>query len=95
MPEPKIAVVDDPPARRYQILVDDAPAGFAAYQLLGDQIVFTHTEIDSAYEGQGLGARLAAAALDDIRSRGLRVVAQCPFIAGYIRRHPDYQELLA
>ena len=51
-------------------------------------------EIDDAYEGQGLGSRLARAALDDARGRGLRVRPLCPFIRGWIKRHEDYQDLV-
>ena len=51
--------------------------------------------MDPAYEGQGLGSRLAAYALDDVKSRGLKAVPQCRFIAGYIARHEkEYGELV-
>ncbi|WP_332823689.1 GNAT family N-acetyltransferase, partial [Ramlibacter sp.] len=53
----------------------------------GDAVCFTHTEVDTAYEGQGLGSRLAAFALDDVKSRGMRAVPQCRFIAAYIARN--------
>ena len=53
-----------------------------------------HTEVSPSLEGQGLGARLVAGALDDIRARGLRVVPICPFVRTYIRRHPDYADLV-
>jgi hypothetical protein len=54
-----------------------------------------HTEVQSRFEGQGLGARLARFVLDDARERGLRVVPRCPFIAAYIKRHPEYADLVA
>jgi predicted GNAT family acetyltransferase len=54
-----------------------------------------HTEIEPAFDGRGLGGQLARAALDDVRRRGVRAVARCPFIAGYIERHPEYQDLVA
>ena len=53
-----------------------------------------HTEVLPSFEGKGLGARLVAGALDDIRARGLRVVPFCPFVRAYIRRHPDYADLV-
>lgn len=74
--------------------VDDRLAGFAQYRRHGGRLVFIHTEIDDAFEGQGLGSKLARAALDDARAHGLRVVPQCPFIAEWIRRHPDYADLV-
>src|SRR5262245_34702690 len=79
---------------RYEITLDGALAGYALYSRHGDTITFTHTEIDPNAEGHGLGSRLAKAALDDVRARRLRVVAECPFIAGFIERHPDYSDLL-
>lgn len=80
---------------RYEAHVDGTLAGFADYVLDGDRIVFTHTEVDDAFEGQGVGSALARTALDDVRARGThRVVPQCPFIAGWIDKHPDYADLV-
>ena len=80
---------------RYEALIDGSVAGFAAYQLTDDLIVFTHTEVDQAFEGQGVGSALARFALDDVRREGSRkVLAVCPFIKEWIRRHPDYFDLL-
>jgi uncharacterized protein len=76
------------------IEVDGEPAGFAQYRDRGSSISFVHTEIDDRYEGQGLGGRLISAALDDVRSRGLAVLPFCPFVRGYIERHPDYVDLV-
>jgi uncharacterized protein len=87
-------VVDNPGARRFEAYVDGALAGFAEYQPHPDRIVFTHTEVDPAFEGKGVGSRLAAGALDAVRARGLRVVPLCPFIAGYLSRHPEYADLV-
>ncbi|MCU1461515.1 MAG: hypothetical protein JWO37_1590 [Acidimicrobiales bacterium] len=88
------AVVDNPEQHRYEARVDGQLAGFAEYRRRADRIVFTHTEVDDAFEGQGIGGRLASFALDDARARGLVVVAQCPFVRNYIRRHPEYEDLL-
>ena len=79
---------------RWEIRLGGDLVGFAAYQRTPDEIVFTHTEIDDAYEGQGLGSRLARGALDDARARGLKVRPLCPFIRGWIKRHPDYADLV-
>ena len=54
-----------------------------------DRITFTHAEVDDAYEGQGLGSTLASYVLDAARDRKLEVFPACPFIAEYIKRHPD------
>ncbi|MEU4833229.1 GNAT family N-acetyltransferase [Streptosporangium sp. NPDC023615] len=92
---PAVAVSDDPGASRFEITLDGVAAGFAAYRLRAGRIVFTHTEILPAFEGRGLGGRLASAALDASRDSGRPVVPLCPFIAGYIRRHPAYRDLVA
>jgi predicted GNAT family acetyltransferase len=83
-------------AHRYEARVGEEIGGFAVYALRDGVIDFQHTEVDDALEGQGVGSSLARAALDDVRRRGdLTVVASCPFIAEWIDRHPDYQDLLA
>jgi predicted GNAT family acetyltransferase len=88
-------VSDNAEGSRYEIHVDGRLAGFAEYKGGPGQIVFTHTEVDDAYEGQGVGSELARGALDDARAKGLAVVPLCPFIKGWIARHPDYEDLVA
>jgi predicted GNAT family acetyltransferase len=81
---------------RYEAYVDGRLAGFAAYRLDDQQIVFTHTEVDDSLEGQGVGSSLARGALDDVRADGTRrVVAQCEFIRDWIEKHPDYEDLVS
>ena len=85
----------DPDQHRYEATVDGAVAGFAAYQLTDELVVFTHTEVDPAYEGQGVGSALARFALDDVRREGRRkVLPLCPFIKEWIGRHRDYLDLV-
>lgn len=90
----EITVSDNEKLSRYEIFVDGERAGFAQYQRRGDQIIFTHTEIDPVFEGRGVGSRLAMFGLDDARSRHLHVVPSCPFIAAHIKSHPEYADLL-
>lgn len=92
----QLTIQDNPDLRRYEAL-DEAGvvAGFAEYRRRGDLVVFTHTEVDDAFEGQGVGSTLVRAALDDVREAGLRVRPLCPFFKDYIDRHPEYQDLLA
>jgi uncharacterized protein len=79
---------------RYEAWVGDELAGFAAYSLDEDHIVFTHTEVDDRFEGQGVGSALARGALDEVREHETRrVVARCPFIRRWIDLHPDYRDL--
>lgn len=88
-------VRDNPQAGRYELFVDEERVGFAEYSVRGDVAVFPHTVIDSQRRGGGLGALLVGGALDDVRARGLRVEAQCWYVAQFIDEHPEYQELLA
>ncbi|WP_159945482.1 MULTISPECIES: GNAT family N-acetyltransferase [unclassified Nocardiopsis] len=87
-------VVDVPDRRRYEIRIGEEPAGFAAYVRTDDLVTFTHTEIDPAHEGRGLGGALVRGALDDVRSRGRSVLPLCPFVRNWIERHPDYADLV-
>lgn len=90
-----ILVADNPAKRRYEALVDGVVAGYVFYQQREGELVLIHTEVADEFEGQGVGSRLAAGTLDDIRARGLGITPLCPFIAGYIERHPDYGDLVA
>jgi uncharacterized protein len=90
-----IEVRDDPDGNRFEIVVDGTLAGVAVYSLRDSSYMFTHTEVDPAFEGQGLGSKLAAGALDAVRERGGTVVPRCPFIKSWIDRHPDYRDLIA
>jgi predicted GNAT family acetyltransferase len=89
-----IAVRDNPGGSRYELVLDEQVVGEIAYRLTPDHMVLIHTEVLPSFENKGLGARLVAGALDDIRARGLRVVPFCPFVRSYIRRHPDYADLV-
>ncbi len=83
-------------ANRIEIVADDGNvAGFVLYLKDGEVYDLVHTEVGDAYEGQGMGGKLARGALDAVRAAGGRVVATCPFIKGWIDKHEDYQDLLA
>lgn len=87
-------MVDASERSRFELTVDGQLAGLIAYQLRGERIFLTHTEIDDAHEGSGLGSRLVRATLDEIRSRGLRVLPFCPFVNSFILRHREYADLV-
>jgi hypothetical protein len=89
-----VEVRENAEEKRYEAWVGDQLAGSAYYDSADDLVVFTHTEVDDAFEGQGVGSALAKHALDDARARRLRVIPRCPFIKSWIDRHPDYQDLL-
>ena len=89
-----VTVQDNPEASRYEARDDSGVvAGFAEYERHDDRIVFTHTEVDDAFEGRGVGGALVRGALDDVRTTALRVVATCPFVKAWIGKHPDYADL--
>lgn len=78
---------------RYETTVDGKSA-FAAYNRNGDTITFTHTEVPPELEGRGIAGAIVKHALDEARSQKLGVVAACAYVAQYVRRHPEYQDLL-
>jgi predicted GNAT family acetyltransferase len=86
-------VIDNPTEHRYELTVDGHLAG-AYYKLSDGVITFVHTEVPKELGGRGIGSQLVKGALDDVRARTLKVVAQCPFVAGYIGKHADYADLL-
>jgi uncharacterized protein len=88
-------VHDNPGRLRYELLVDGEVAGEILYGRKGGTVSLIHTEVSATVEGRGLGGTLVAGALDDIRARGLHVVPICPFVRAYIRRHPDYADLVS
>lgn len=88
-------VTDNPAESRYEIRVDGELAGFAHYRSTSEAVVFDHTEVDDDREGEGLGGRLARGALNDVRAKGRRVIAECPFIKDWIAKHDDYADLVA
>jgi predicted GNAT family acetyltransferase len=92
--QPEILVRDAQDRSRFEITVDGTLAGFAEYRSRPGSIVFTHTQVDDAYQGQGLAGRLIRAALDRARRAKQEVTPLCPYVAAFIRRHPDYVELV-
>lgn len=89
-----VEVRDNPEKQQFEAYVDGRLAGFSAYDLTDGGIMIMHTEVDDAFEGQGVGSALVRQELDLIRARDQRkVTVLCPFVNAWIRRHPDYQEL--
>jgi uncharacterized protein len=84
---------DNVAAKRFE-LETEAGLAVANYRLDGDTIMFTHTETPARLQGRGIASRLVRGALEAARARGLRVVPLCSFVADYIRRHPEFQDLV-
>lgn len=87
-------VTDDVAQHRYVITVDGDVAGYIDYHDHGNRRTLIHTEVDGAYEGRGLGSALVRGALEDLRTRGLDLVPECPFVRSYLARHREYVELV-
>jgi predicted GNAT family acetyltransferase len=87
-------VADNPERSRFEIFDGDELAGFAEYHRHRDEIAFIHTEIDPRFGGRGLGGVLARAALDTAREQKLAVLPFCPYIRGWITKHPEYADLV-
>jgi uncharacterized protein len=93
--EAQVEIVDNPERGRFELLEEGRLIGMAAYAVVpasdseAERIVFYHTEVRPEYEGQGLAGRLAAHALDAAVAAGRTVVALCPYIRAYLRRHPE------
>jgi uncharacterized protein len=90
----ELEVRDNSEELRYEALADGKLVGGIRYRKEPGVVVLVHTEVAPSAEGQHIGSSLVEAALDDIRARGLRVVPFCPFVAAYIRRHPQYADLV-
>jgi len=87
--------IDAPDRHRYELRAGDELVGIIDYRLHGDVIRLIHTEVPERFGGQGHAATLARSALDDARSRGLTVRPDCPYVASYIEKHPEYADLVA
>ena len=86
-------VRDNPELHRFEADLGDSVA-VAVYTLMPGKIMFTHTEVPPAHEGQGIGTALIRAGLASARERGLKVIPTCPFFASYMRKHAEEQDLL-
>lgn len=91
----EVTVTNHPEASRYEARAGEELAGFVGYELTDGLITFTHTRVQPAYEGRGIGGAIVRAALDDVAADGTReVVPLCPFVQRWIDRHPDYRRLV-
>jgi hypothetical protein len=89
-----IIVTNNEEAQRFEATVDGLRS-ILTYRRLPDRIVFTHTEVPQPLEGNGIAAKLTAAALDFARASHLRVVPLCPYVSSFIGKHREYQDLVS
>ncbi|HEX2059482.1 MAG TPA: GNAT family N-acetyltransferase [Thermoanaerobaculia bacterium] len=88
-------ITNNEQASQFETTVDGITA-YAAYELEDPgRIVFTHTVVPEQLSGRGIANQIVKHALEHARSRGLTVVPQCSFVASYVKRHPEYEDLLA
>ncbi len=87
-------VTDHPERHRFELLADGHIA-FAAYRREGDVLTLTHTIVPQALAGQGIGTKLIAAVLKQVRARGLQIVPECSFVSAYLQKHPEEADLVA
>jgi predicted GNAT family acetyltransferase len=90
MSEQNLSIINNPAEKRFEVTVEGHLA-MVQYIETTHNITFTHTEVPRALEGQGIGGRLAKTALDYALEKNLKILPTCPFVAAYIRRHPEYQ----
>ncbi len=94
MTDMDIAMRDEPDESAYVADVDGERAGKAEYRNRDGSRIFRHTEVDDRFSGAGVGTKLVRYALDDVRDSGGTVVPLCPFFAAYIKRHPEYEDIV-
>jgi predicted GNAT family acetyltransferase len=86
-------VANNEAERRFEVRLGDDVA-FAEYRLVQDGIILPHTEVPKAFEGKGVASGLARAAMAYAREHGLQVIPTCPFMAGYMQKHPETHDLV-
>src|SRR5262245_29865265 len=91
-----VEITDVPARRRYELTIDGDVAGYMEYRdVSGGRRILTHTEVLPAYEGRGLGGKLARHALEDARGANRPTTVKCPFVRSWLERHDEYDDLLA
>ncbi len=86
-------LTDNTARSRYEMVVDGVTA-YVTYARHGDRLTLVHTEVPKALGGRGVGSSLATAVLEDVRKRGLRVEVECEFLEAFIKRHPEFADLV-
>src|SRR5262249_12713692 len=87
-------VRDNSAERRFELDVDGHIA-FVNYLIVPGKIVLVHTEVPRELNGRGIGSTLAKATLEAVRAKGLKAVIRCDFLDGFVKKHPEYSDLVA
>ena len=88
-----LKIIDNSNERQYEVKFGDQVAKIE-YIKAKDKIYLTHTEVPVALEGNGIGSQLVHMALQDIEQKDLTLIPLCPFVAGYIKNHPEWKKLV-
>lgn len=93
MPDSNLTIINNPDKNRFEA---STLAGTAVtdYMKVGNTLIFTHTEVPEALEGQGIASKLVKFALDYVRENKLTASPLCPFVKAYIERHPEYDDIV-
>jgi len=89
----KVPVTNNESANRFEARVGEDLA-ILMYMRQPNALVLTHTEVPEELEGRGLGGDLARAAMEYARAEGLRIVPRCPFVVTWLKRHPEYEDVV-
>ena len=87
-------LIDNVALHQYEFRIGDLIPRIEYIKTKNGEIYLTHTEVPSALEGKGVGSSLVRLALEDIERQQLRLVPLCPFVAGYVQKHPEWKRLV-
>jgi hypothetical protein len=86
-------IINNVEASRFEMPLEDGAVAFLDYVMAHDHIVYVHTEVPEQHGGKGIATQLAHFAMEYAQNNGLRVEAQCPTVARYVGKHPEYQSI--
>lgn len=87
-------LIDNSPENRYEFRIGEEIAKIEYIKTKNNEIYLTHTEVPVSLEGRGIGSQLIEKTLQNIELQELRLVPLCPFVAGYIQKHPDWRRIV-
>ena len=90
---PEFVVTNNEAEKRFEATIDGQVA-YLEYIPAGQNVVLSHTEVPAGLAGQGIGGGLVGQVLDMIRAQDQKIIVTCPFVNGYIQRHPSYRDLI-
>ncbi len=89
----EIEVKDNPARGRFETTIEGQTA-MIKYKLRPGVITVLHTEVPKELEGRGIAGTMTRFALEQIRERGLQLIPLCPYMRAYLKKHPEYQDLV-